>query len=134
MTQNLDNIGSDSNSADVAGTTSLRYIRRRSLSAKQIQEMVQYDPETGVLSWGPRPLEMCNSYEWFVWWNEAMVGKQIVGKMQKKRHAVIIKGEKFYAHDVAWAVTHGRWPRRPIVHKNGNVKDNRIENLMEADG
>jgi hypothetical protein len=113
--------------------TSIRYLRNRSFSAEQVQQMIKYDPETGEFFWGPRPLELCNSFEWFSWWNDAMVGKKIAGKRKKKRKYITIRNEKFHLHDVAWAVTYGRWPKRPIIHKNKNVKDNRIENLMEAE-
>lgn len=158
MTRNLDNVESDGNSAGVAKPaaarkerdatkqkkqavrckndlppTSLRYLRNRSFSAEQVRQMIEYSPETGEFFWKPRPLELCNSQEWFQWWNDVMVGKKIVGVRKKKRQCITIKGEKFYAHDVAWAVTHGRWPKRPIIHKNGNVKDNRISNLVESD-
>lgn len=113
-------------------TVSIRYLRKRSLSAKQIGEMVQYNQDTGEFFWGPRPLEMCNSQEWFVWWHDVKVGTEIKGKVKNKRRSLSIASETFYAHDVAWAIVHGRWPQTPIVHLNGNTMDNRVSNLAES--
>src|SRR5258706_8493472 len=36
------------------------------------------------------------------------------------------------AHNVVWAVHHGRWPESPLDHINLNALDNRIGNLREA--
>ena len=36
-------------------------------------------------------------------------------------------------HQAVWIVCKGRWPVGEIDHKNGNPRDNRIENLRECD-
>ena len=40
-------------------------------------------------------------------------------------------GRNFFAHRVAWAMTHGVWPDN-VDHINGDRKDNRMENLRAA--
>ena len=35
-------------------------------------------------------------------------------------------------HQAVWIVWYGRWPVGEIDHKNGNPRDNRIENLREC--
>lgn len=114
-------------------TTSLSYLRNREFSIELIRQIISYDPISGDLFWGPRPLEFCNSVEWFEWWNSAMVGRKIKGRGKNGCLKITIKSKKYYAHDIAWAITHGRWPRRPIIHLNGNQRDNRIENLSEGE-
>jgi len=41
-------------------------------------------------------------------------------------------GYLYYAHRVAWAITHGYWPQFDIDHINGVRTDNRLANLREA--
>lgn len=112
--------------------TSLSYLRNREFSIELIRQIISYDPVSGDLFWGPRPLEFCNSVEWFEWWNSEMAGKKIKGQGKKGHLKITIKNKKYSAHDIAWAITHGRWPRRPLIHLNGNQRDNRIENLSEG--
>lgn len=116
----------------VSRPTSVNYLKRRKLSVEDIRMLVKYNAETGEFFWGPRPIEMCNSQEWFDWWHANMVGEKIVGRVHKKKHKIPFRKKSFYAHDIAWAITHGRWPSRPIIHINGDTLDNRISNLMEA--
>ena len=37
-------------------------------------------------------------------------------------------------HQAVWIVWYGRWPVGEIDHKNGDPRDNRIENLLECSG
>lgn len=43
------------------------------------------------------------------------------------------KGEKQYAHRLAWLLHYGEWPSRNIDHINGDKSDNRIANLRLCD-
>lgn len=42
---------------------------------------------------------------------------------------VQIDGKQFQAHQFIWTIFHGEWPERALRHVNGNLLDNRIENL-----
>lgn len=83
-----------------------------------LQRLVSYNPETGAFTrLQPRlpahsvpsiGIKMVNGYRWI---------------SLQKRH--------YYAHRLAWVLTHGRWPKY-IDHINGDKEDNRLVNLREA--
>jgi len=43
-----------------------------------------------------------------------------------------IQGQTVFAHRLAWALVHKRWPDGDIDHINGIKDDNRIENLRDV--
>lgn len=56
----------------------------------------------------------------------------IAGEINHEGYRVVeIEGIAVYAHDMAWLMTYGEWPKAPLVHINGNRDDNRIVNLRE---
>lgn len=45
---------------------------------------------------------------------------------------IIVNGRKYAAERLAWFLSHGVWAKRKLEHKNGNIADNRLENLVEV--
>lgn len=89
------------------------------IQPERISKMFRYDPETGD-----------------IWWIES--GK---GKIKKKPagtvvsngyKAVMIDGDRYYCHRIAWVLTHGLWPEDQLDHINGVKTDNRLVNLRPA--
>ena len=105
----------------------------------QVRQLLDYDPETGVLTWRTR------SKDWFEGsaycadrlantFNKQFAGKEAFACRNAKgyRYAKLI-GRNEMGHRVAFAHFHGRWPDDEIDHINGVRDDNRIANLREAD-
>lgn len=102
----------------------------RELPVEDLRKLLSYDPETGTLTWLPRPREMFSSQRAFSTWDSRYSGKAAFtsignhGYYQGGIHA-----SKYLAHRVAWALHHGEWPKDQIDHQNGCKTDNRITNL-----
>lgn len=45
---------------------------------------------------------------------------------------ITLGGVKFYAHRLAWLISHGVWPAGDIDHINGKRSDNRLVNLRDV--
>lgn len=92
----------------------------RRLTAERANEVLSYDPLTGLLRWkqsnGPR----------------AKIG-EIAGSLGYALHCkVMVDGERIMSHRLIWLMVTGSWPENEIDHINGDGQDNRWVNLREA--
>lgn len=103
------------------------------LSIEKIRELLDYDPEAGVLIWRERlPRKGLERID--IGWNKRFAGK-IAGKNDKagyiriKIAVGIRESYAFASHRIAWAHYFGEWPNGNIDHINRVRSDNRISNL-----
>lgn len=89
------------------------------VSVAYIREILNYCPETGILTWKKRVA------------NRVRIG-DVAGYSDGKKITFGIKGKLYLAHRVAWVLVHGEWPEQDIDHINGNPLDNRLENLRSV--
>lgn len=90
------------------------------LTVERAKELLNYDPETGVITWRVTT----NS--------RAMAGSRAGCKHCAGYVQIHIDGRKYLAHRLAWLIIHGEWPLEHIDHINGIRNDNRKINLREA--
>ena len=103
------------------------------LSPSVIQDLIEYDPDTGLLYWKPRPEAMFPNKRIWRSWNTRYAGKVTAQSPNEWGYLdVSILGVKHASHRVAWAIAKGEWPEGQIDHKNRNASDNRLSNLRIA--
>ena len=92
------------------------------MSNTYIKDNLQYDPDTGDVSFKKRG-------------RGRQVGKPIRGIHSNGYYTVSLGqvGYKGYAHRVAWFLHYGDWPDGQIDHINRDRTDNRICNLRDVD-
>lgn len=97
-----------------------------------LRQLLRYEPETGKLFWQERDaslfksLRACNAWNARFSGEEAFISKHRQGYPQGQIDRRTIK-----AHRVIWAMVYGGWPDT-IDHIDGNVINNRIENLRNT--
>jgi len=94
-------------------------------TAMQLRQMLDYNPETGVLTW--RKCEFFSNAR-----NAQFGGKLAGGKEVNGYISIGLNGRWYKAHRLAWFYMTDEWPDDQIDHKNGIRNDNRWINLRIA--
>ena len=107
------------------------------IAASEVRSYVDYDPDTGVLTWRARPKEMFahlgnNAAYQCDAWNSKWAGKRAGSDCGNGYTRTAINGKYVLAHRIAWAWMTGEWPSEEIDHINCDPSDNRWCNLRAA--
>lgn len=99
---------------------------------EEVRRLLDYDPETGIFTWKPRPRSRFDTDRMFNSWNSRFAGK-VAGSLHKYGYIHIGFGGKLHkAHRLAWMYVYGYAPKEGIDHINHCRDDNRIANLRLA--
>jgi HNH endonuclease/AP2 domain len=96
-----------------------------------VRELLDYDPETGVLTWKQRERKWFNAEIRWRQWNTRYAGKRAFTYVHKGYLVGKILGIRTSAHQLAFLWKTGRWPYE-VDHRNTIGTDNRWKNLREA--
>lgn len=90
------------------------------LTHERLQEILHYDPVTGIFTWKIRPAQ------------RTFAGDR-AGALSGKGYRQVRYKRKFYrCNRLAWFYMTGGWPKAQIDHKNGDRADDSWNNLREA--
>jgi hypothetical protein len=107
------------------------------LAPDLVRRLLDYDPETGVLTWRARTPDMFeegkhSAKNSCAAWNGQFAGRAAGVSREDGYRRVMVLGKNLFSHRIAWAIMTGSWPREQIDHINGIKNDNRFINLREA--
>ncbi|NTG73273.1 HNH endonuclease [Agrobacterium rhizogenes] len=103
------------------------------LTQDLVRELMDYCPETGILTWRERGINWFKDQRYRKTWNTKYAGKP-AGSIQVYGYVYVnISCRLYRAHRVIHLWMTGAWPSHHIDHLNHNRSDNRWENLREAD-
>lgn len=92
-------------------------ISKAELTAVQLKNLLDYDPQTGQFRWKDRP------------YLRRVKPGELAGKIDKGYVRIRILGRDFRAHILVWFLETDTWPNEPIDHFDGNKQNNRPGNL-----
>ena len=90
------------------------------LSAERARELLDYNPETGKLTWKQGVAKNVKS------------GGEAGGVNNRGYRRITIAEGQYLSHRLAWLITTGVFPTDDIDHMNGDPGDNRMCNLRVA--
>ena len=103
------------------------------LTQEIVRELLDYDPETGVLTWKERDRKWFKSDGSWKWWNTRYVGKEAGSRVGLRYgyewKTVCILGKTCYSHRIVWIWMAGKLPSGCVDHINRDATDNRWCNL-----
>ncbi len=89
------------------------------ITAERVRELLNYDPTSGLLTWKQRAA------------HRVQVG-DVAGCPEKGYWRIRIDNKLHRAHRLAWLHYYGEWPKALIDHKDGNKRNNAIDNLRDV--
>lgn len=86
-----------------------------------ICSLIGYDPDTGL-------------FRWLKDRTGGVRAGDIVGYPDRAGYLFVnFRKKHIYLHRLAWFITNGEWPSKDLDHKDGDIANNRMRNLREAD-
>lgn len=114
-------------------TDTIERMARADVTPEIIRELLDYNPQSGLLTWRVRHRKWFKRDADEKTWNKRHAGKTALIRVDSCGYLNGgIFGMHMQAHRVAFAHYYGRWPERQIDHINGNPADNRIKNLRDV--
>lgn len=106
---------------------------KRSLEARDVQELLDYDPDTGELTWRWRGRKWFLSEWGWPRWNTRYAGKAALAYVDVNGYrSARILNKNYRTARVIWLWVTGSWPDGQIDHVNHDRVDDRWCNLRDV--
>lgn len=93
---------------------------KEDFSVEYLKSLLKYDPKSGYFFW-----KINKS-------SRARIGRKTGNKNGNGYIILKVDCYRFQAHQIAWLLVKGKWPKKDIDHIDGNRSNNSISNLREA--
>ena len=107
--------------------------KKPELSKELLEELLDYDPETGTFRWKTRTGIGPSKDKTWKRWNKMFAGEDagfyFAGKDGQRYSRIKVHGICYPLAKLVWLLSRGSWPSQPIVHLDGNTSNNRPDNL-----
>lgn len=101
-----------------------------------LKDRLEYDPETGIITWKERPASDFKQIGRWEWFNRDLKGKVAGGDVSGYWVIFITtpdgKRLRLSGHRIAYGLMKGKWPEHEIDHDNRDGLDNTWNNLRPA--
>lgn len=108
----------------------------RFIDPELIRTLLHYNPETGIFTWKPRPLEAFKTKRGCSIWNKRFANKRAGsvnnGSPNYQRRKIKIGSLYIKEHRLAWVYMTGEQPPKEIDHEGRDGTDNRWVNLRDV--
>jgi hypothetical protein len=102
------------------------YIKEMPLTFEQVNDLIAYDPLTGVFTWKKSPSRGAKIGD--------VCGRSMKGTRGGYKYRYInVLHYSTPAARVAWLLTYRKWPQTNVTFRDGDSENLRIANLKEAD-
>jgi hypothetical protein len=102
------------------------------VDAKKLKELFDYNYQTGELIHKHRPANSFKTKNAFGMFTKRFAGKKAGCPGNHGYEQVYVDKKLQLSHRVIWALVYGEWPKDHIDHIDGNITNNKIENLREC--
>jgi HNH endonuclease len=97
-----------------------------------LRECFEYNIHNGQITWKERPRDHFECGRKRLLFNNKRAGTEAAKSMGGRRVVRFLGKYSYYASRVAWCLVTGEYPKRPVVHLNGDREDIRWGNLSLA--